>query len=160
MALAEESHAPERPLRRATDAGRATVADRPGDHRRAAAAVARARILLEADIGPDDAAIADALDTGPSAVHRVRQAFAEDGWDDAPARKTPTGRQSRKLDGAQEARRIAAACGEAPDGRARWTLRLLAGRPVELRAVECVGPECGRATPERPTSSRGSASRG
>jgi len=102
--------------------------------KRAAAAITRARILLEADAGPDgeawdDAAIADALDTSPSTTHRVRQAFVEDGSDDALAGKRPTGRQYRKLDGAREARRIAVACGEAPGGRARWTLQLPADRP-------------------------------
>ena len=118
---------------------------------RAAAAITRARILLKADLGPDgdawdDAAIADALDTSPSTVHRVRQAFVEDGLDDALARKTPTGRQYRKLDGAQEARLIALACGEAPDGRTRWTLQLLADRLVELTVVESISPECVRTT--------------
>ncbi len=133
--------------------------------RRAAAAITRACILLKADIGPggdawDDAAIADAFDTSLSTVHRVRQAFVEDGLDAALARKKPTGRQYRKLDGAQEARLIAVACGEAPEGRARWTLQLLADRLVELKVVESIGPECVRTTPKKTTSSRGSASSG
>ena len=133
--------------------------------RRAAAAITRARILLKADAGPDgdawdDDAIADAFDTSLSTVHRVRQAFVEDGLDDALARKKPTGRQYRKLDGAQEARLIAVACGEAPEGRARWTLQLLADRLVELTVVESISPECVRTTLKKTTSSRGSTSSG
>jgi transposase len=132
---------------------------------RAVAVVTRARILLKADSGPDgdawgDDAIADAFDTSLSTVHRVRQAFVEDGLDDALARKKPTGRQYRKLDGAQEARRIAVACGEAPEGRARWTLQRLADRLVELKVVESISPECVRTTLKKTTSSRGSTSSG
>ena len=133
--------------------------------KRAAAAITRARILLKADAGPDgdawdDDVIADALGTSLSTVHRVRQAFVEEGLDAALARKSPTGRPYRKLDGAQEARRIAVACGEAPDGRARWTLQLLADRLVERTVVESISAECVRTTLQKTTSSRGSGSRG
>jgi len=133
--------------------------------KRAAAALTRARILLKADAGPDgeawdDDAIADALGTSLSTVHRVRQASVEDGLDAALARKKPTGRRYRKRDGAQEARRIAVACGEAPRGRVRWTLPLPADRLVELKVVESISPECVRTALQKTTSSRGSASRG
>lgn len=133
--------------------------------RRAAAMITRARILLQADVGPggdawDDERIADAYGTSLSTVHRVRQAFAEEGRDEALARKRPTGRQYRKLDGAREARLIAVACGAAPEGCARWTLRLLADKLVESAVVESISPECVRATLEKTTSSRGSRSSG
>lgn len=133
--------------------------------RRAAAMITRARILLQADVGPegdawDDERIADAYGTSLSTVHRVRQAFVEEGLDEALARKRPTGRQYRKLDGAQEARLIAVACGAAPEGCARWTLRLLADKLVELAVVESISPECVRATLKKTTSSRGSRSSG
>jgi len=133
--------------------------------RRAAAMITRARILLQADVGPggdawDDERIADAYGTSLSTVHRVRQAFVEEGLDEALARKRPTGRQYRKLDGAREARLIAVACGAAPEGCARWTLRLLADKLVELAVVESISPECVRATLEKTTSSRGSRSSG
>lgn len=133
--------------------------------RRAAAMITRARILLRADVGPggdawDDERIADAYGTSLSTVHRVRQAFAEEGRDEALARKRPTGRQYRKLDGAREARLIAVACGAAPEGCARWTLRLLADKLVESAVVESISPECVRATLEKTTSSRGSRSSG
>ena len=61
-----------------------------------------------------DAEIAVALDASESTVHRVRQAFVEQGWEAALARQRPTGRRCRKLDGAQEAQLIALACSAPP----------------------------------------------
>jgi hypothetical protein len=52
----------------------------------------------------------------------------------------PTGRQYRKLDGRQEAKLIALACSDPPGGRGRWTMKLLAGRLVELAVVETIDP--------------------
>jgi transposase len=128
--------------------------------KRAASTMTRARILLKADVGRegeawDDDQIAEALDTSLSTIHRVRQAFVEEGLEEALYRKKPTGRQYRKLDGDQEARLIAVACSKAPEGRSRWTLRLLADKLVELRVVASVSPECVRATLKNTTSSRG-----
>jgi len=119
--------------------------------KRAASIILRARILLRADVGPegdswDDDEIGRALDTSVSTVHRVRQAFVEQGLQESLTRKKPTGRQYRKLDGAQEARLVAIACSEAPRGRARWTMRMLADRMVELEIVESISPECVRTT--------------
>lgn len=133
--------------------------------KRAASTITRARILLKADVGPegeawDDEPIADAFETSLSTVHRVRQAFVEDGLEEALVRKKPTGRQYRKLDGDQEARLIAVACSQAPEGRSRWTLRLLADKLVELQVVESVSPECVRTTLKKTTSSRGFGSSG
>ncbi len=73
---------------------------------RAASVLIHARILLKADVGAggpgwDDARIAEAVECGASTVYRVRQAFVERGLDAALLRKKPTGRQFRKLDGAQ-----------------------------------------------------------
>ncbi len=75
------------------------------------------------------------------------------------ARKVPLPRP-RKLDGAQEARLIALACGPAPEGRARWTLTLLAQRMVELEIVPSLSAECVRSTLKKTNSSRGCASSG
>jgi transposase len=124
--------------------------------KRAAATITRARILLKADVGRegeawDDEQIAEAFDTSLSTVHRVRQAFVEEGLEEALYRKKPTGRQYRKLDGDQEARLIAVACSKAPEGRSRWTLRLLADKLVELQVVESVSPECVRTTLKKTT---------
>ena len=126
----------------------------------AAATLAHARVLLKADQaagGPawPDARIADALDVSLATVHRVRQAFVEEGLEAALHRKRPTGRQYRKLDGAQEAQLVALACSPPPDGRACWTLKLLADRLVELEVVDAISPECVRVTLKKTTSSRG-----
>ena len=90
--------------------------------RRAAAVLTRARILLKADAsegGPawGDGEIAEAVETSLSTVHRVRQAFVEEGLEAALAGKKPTGRQYRKLDGDQEARLVVLACSAPPAGR-------------------------------------------
>ncbi|MBN9524207.1 helix-turn-helix domain-containing protein [bacterium] len=116
-----------------------------------ARAVTRARILLKADAadgGPGwgDAAIAAALDCGRRTVARVRKEFAQAGLEAATRRKRPTGRRYRKLDGEQEARLVAVAGSPAPAGRARWSLRLLAARLVELRVVDAVSSETVRRT--------------
>lgn len=112
-----------------------------------ALALTRARILLKADQadgGPawQDARIAEALEVGHRTVERVRQRFVERGLDAALARK-PQDRPSvpRKLDGRAEAHLIALACSAPPDGRPTWTLKLLAGRLVELEVVESVSYE-------------------
>jgi transposase len=133
--------------------------------KRAASVIVHARILLKADAGAsgpgwEDERIAEAVECGTSTVYRVRQAFVEEGLLAALLRKKPTGRQYRKLDGAQEAHLIALACGAAPEGRGRWTLRLLADRLVELDVVESISPECVRMTLKKTNSSRGCASSG
>src|SRR5919106_5989010 len=133
--------------------------------RAAAAKLLHARILLKADVREGsrcwtDAEIAAALDTSESTVHRVRQAFVEQGWEAALSRQRPTGRQYRKLDGAQEARLVALTCSAPPEGRARWTLQLLADRLVELEVVDTIGRECVRTTLKKMTSSLGRRSSG
>jgi transposase len=117
----------------------------------------RAGILLQADAagepgsGDSDEVVAEAVGASLSTVHRVRQAYVEEGLAAALTRKNPTGRQYRKLDGAQEARLIALACGAPPTGRVRWTLQLLADRLVELKVVDSVSPECVRTTLKKTT---------
>ena len=133
--------------------------------KRAASVLIHARILLKADAGAggpgwDDERIAEAVECGASTVYRVRQAFVEEGLTAALFRKKPTGRQYRKLDGAQEARLIALACGSPPDGRAGWTLRLLADRLVELEIVNSISLECVRTTLKKTNSSRGCGNTG
>jgi transposase len=131
---------------------------------RPAAMRRRAQILLKADAdGPDawtDERIAAHLETSRMTVMRVRQQFAAEGLDATLHRKRPTGRQYRKLDGRQEARLVALACSPAPDGRARWTVELLADRLVELRVVDSIDPATVWRTLKKTTSSRGSSSSG
>jgi transposase len=128
--------------------------------RHAAATATRARILLKADesgAGPGwkDSEIVRALDTSLSTVHRVRQEFVEFGLEAALYRRKSAGHRPRKLDGVQEAHLIALACGPAPEGRARWTLKLLAQRLVELRVVPSLSAECVRTTLKKTNSSLG-----
>jgi transposase len=124
----------------------------------------RAAILLRADAdGPDawtDEAIAEHLETTRITVQRVRQQFSAEGLDATLHRKKPTGRQYRKLDGQQEARLVALACSKAPDGHARWTMKLLADKLVELEVVESIDPATVWRTLQKTTSSRGSSSSG
>jgi transposase len=120
---------------------------RSGKH--PARTLVHARILLKADAaGPgwDDTAIAGALDCGTRTVARVRKKYAEGGLGSALHRKKPTGRQYRKLDGKQEARLVAIACSAPPPGKARWTLKMLADRLVELEVVDAVSDETVRRT--------------
>ena len=113
----------------------------------------RARILPKADAdGPDaasDVRIGRELGCSAMTARRVRRQFAAEGLDATPHRKRPTGRQYRKPDGAQEARLIAIACSPAPDGRVRWTMKLLSERLVELEVVESIDPATVWRTPEK-----------
>jgi transposase len=120
----------------------------------------RARVLLKADHGEggpgwSDAAIAGALDVNPSTVLRVRRQFAREGLAAALERKRPDRVYERALNGEQEARLIAIACSEAPDGADRWSLRLLADELVRLDVVEAISHETVRRTLKKTTSSRG-----
>ncbi len=100
-----------------------------------------ARILLKADQSPDgpgwvDEAIAEAVEVSQPTVSRVRKQYFEEGLEAALNRRPPNREYRRKLDGEQEARLIALACSEPPEGRGRWSLRLLADRLVELEVVD------------------------
>ena len=140
---------------------RQRLADLLSAGKRSALTLTRARILLKADQAPggpawEGAEIAQALDCGLRTVERVRQRFVERGLEAALGRK-PQDRPSRerKLDGRAEARLIALACSEPPDGRAAWTLQLLADKLVELRVVDSVCDETVRRVLKKTRSSRG-----
>ena len=110
----------------------------------------RAQVLLKVDAdGPNwtDEQTAEAFRVRAKTVADIRQRFVEAGLDRALERKEPEEPpRRRKLDGAGEARLIAMACGEPPEGRARWTLRLLAGQLVELAIVDGISHETVRQT--------------
>ena len=102
----------------------------------------RARILLLSNEADDnssktDEEIATVLGVSTSTVVRVRQRFVKEGFEDSLHEKPRPG-QRPKLTGKGEARLIALACSEAPEGRARWTLRLLAHKLVELKVVDSI----------------------
>ena len=126
----------------------------------AAAKRQRAHMLLTADASAEgpawtDAQIAEALEVSVATIHRTRQAYVVQGVEGALERQRPTGRQFRKLDGAQEARLAAIACRPPPEGQARWTLSLLADQMVTLEIVEAMGKETVRRTLKKMPSSRG-----
>ena len=119
-----------------------------------------ARILLKADTnqadgGWTDEAISQALDISVATIERVRQRFVETSLEAALTRQGQQQRKPRRLDGEQEAHLIAITCSEAPEGYARWSLRLLAERMVELDYVERVCHETVRQTLKKTISSLG-----
>jgi hypothetical protein len=110
--------------------------------KRAAQLLTRARILLKADVseageGWSDSRIAEALDTSIPTIERTRRQLVEEGFDAVLTRTyNPNSAPRRIFDGAAEAKLIALACGPAPAGHAKWSLRLLEEKVVELRIVE------------------------
>jgi transposase len=120
----------------------------------------RAQILLKADAGsegsgPTDEQVATALDVSARTIHEVRQRYVEQGLTAAIERKPRVRTTSRKLDGEGEARLIALACGPAPEGFARWTLRLLAKKLVELKIVDTISKDAVRETLKKTSLSLG-----
>lgn len=96
---------------------------------RRARSLAPAFLLLAAD-GAADEQIGAALGPAFATVGRTRKRFAEEG--PGCLNERPRRGQARKLTGKQEAHLVAVACSPPPEGRARWTLRLLADEVVEL----------------------------
>ena len=122
--------------------------------------LAHARVLLKADQGENgpawvDEVIAEAVEVSTDTVARIRQRFVEQGLEAALVRKKQD-RPSRErvLDGSAEARLLAVACSEPPDGRAAWTLTMLADKLVELEVVERVSRESVRRVLKKTPSSR------
>ena len=126
----------------------------------AAQKLVRARILLLADqaeggSAQSDPEIVESLGCGRASVERIRKRFVEDGLDAALNPKPSQRIYERKLDGHAEAHLIALACGTPPEGRSRWTLRLLSDRMVVLEHVESVSYETIRRVLKKTTSRRG-----
>ena len=129
-----------------TDAERQTLQEMLSRGKAAARKLTRARVLLKADAAPaglgwKDEAIAGGLDVGRTTVERVRKLFVEEGLGAALERRKPRRQYRRTLDGDGEAHLIALACSQAPEGRARWTLQLLADRMVQLEYVAAVSKD-------------------
>jgi transposase len=99
----------------------------------------RALIMLKADEGLVDADIVEDVGVGIRTVERVRKRAVLEGVVAALERQKQTApSRSPKLDGRAEAHLVQIACSEPPEGRARWTLSLLAGKLVELEVVDTV----------------------
>lgn len=117
-----------------------------------------ARILLKADESPEgdgwvDERVADAMEVSQPTVARIRRQYFEEGLEAALNRRPPKREYHRKLDGKQEARLVALACPEPPEGQARWSLRLLADKLVELEIVEEISYQTVRRTLKKTLSS-------
>ena len=126
----------------------------------------KARILLKADVadggeGWSDSRIVSALSTSASMVYRVRRQLVEDGFEAVLSRKQrATPAIARIFDGEKEAKLIALACSQPPKGRARWTLRLLEEKVVELAIVDRASDSTIGRTLKKTRSNRIAASNG
>jgi hypothetical protein len=120
-----------------------------------------ARILLlcdqrEGSPRASNEEIARLLGVCRQTVIRTRKRFCQGGLEAALVREYPEERpERRRLDGAGEAQLTTLACSKAPEGYERWTIRMLAGRLVELHVVESISPETVRQTLKKTHSSRG-----
>ena len=102
-----------------------------------ARSLTRARILLLADEGRDDGKIAGTLKVSKSTANRIRKRYCEGGLDFALHEKARSGAPS-KIDGRIEAQLTLLACSEPPDGRSKWTVRLLADKLVEMEVIDSI----------------------
>jgi putative transposase len=119
----------------------------------------RAHLLLLADEGESDEAIAEGLHTSLATVQRTRQRFVEEGFNQALTEHRRRG-ASVKLTGRQEAFLIALACSDPPTGRTRWTMELLTDRLIALRMGESISDETVRLRLKKTRSNRGNANSG
>ncbi len=102
-----------------------------------ARSLTRARILLLADEGKADKESAEALKVSKSTANRIRKRYCEGGLNFALYEKARSGAPA-KIDGKVEAQLTLLACSEPPEGRSKWTLRLLADKLVEMEVVDSI----------------------
>jgi transposase len=119
----------------------------------------RARVLLKAAEGWTDAEICEAFDISRNTSIRVRQVYLEGGLEAVLYDKRQE-RRRQALTGGQAAHLVAIACTPAPTGHDHWTVRLLAGKAVELGFVESISPETMRQLLKKTNSSPGNTSSG
>jgi Homeodomain-like domain len=125
----------------------------------------RARILLAVDRGggrpgQTDAVVAAATQVDARTVARVRAEFAQHGLERALSGRRPVFPPRRKLSDLQEAQVLVLAQSDPPPGHARWSLRLLSARLVELEVVEGICAETVRRTLKKTISSPGGCAHG
>ena len=113
--------------------------------------ILHARVLLKADAGSygeswTDEKIVEAFDIGVRTVERIRERCVTEGLEAALTRREHKRYRPPKLDGKQEAYLVSIACSKAPEGRKRWTLRLLADKMVEMKYVDKLSHEGVRKT--------------
>lgn len=136
-----------------TEAERAQLLELVRKGKAPARKIARAHILLSADGGATDKSIAQSLHLSVPTVQRTRKRFAEGRLEALSERPRPGAKP--KLDGKAEAFLVALACSEAPEGRHRWTVRLLADRMVRLEVVQSLSRETVRRLLKKGISSHG-----
>lgn len=141
-----------------TDAERAELGKLISTGKGAARRLAHARILLKADQGLTDERIAAEVEVGRATVERVRKRFVEEGLAASLDPRRPESPREHKIDGEVEAHLVALACSSPPEGKARWSLRLLADKLVELEYLPEVSHETVRQALKQ-TSSLPGASR-
>ena len=121
---------------------RAKLDDLISKGKASAKAILKARILLKADLGEAgegwaDERIAEALDTNVTMIARVRAKLVNEGFEAVLARKKRETPPIQPIfDGQKQAQLTALACSQPPEGHARWTLRLLAEKVIELEIVD------------------------
>lgn len=134
--------------------------------KRSAPLLTKARILLKADVsvagdGWSDSRIAEALDTSIASIFRTRRQLVEEGFEAVLSRKhNPNSARPRVFDGVAEAKLIALTRSPAPPGCARWSLRLLEQKVVELNIVEKASDNTIGRTLKKTRSNRISSSNG
>ncbi len=117
-------------------------------------------ILINSDEGPhgqklSNEQIAQVLQINTKTVERIKERFVEEGFDQCMDRKPYPKKGPLKTDGDFEAHLIALSCSEAPEGYARWSLRLLADKMVELKYAESISHESVRQVLKKTKSNRG-----
>ena len=124
-----------------TDTERAELRKLISSGKGAARRLTHARILLKADQGLPDRRIAAEVEVGHATIERVRRRFVEEGLEASLDPRRPDNPREHKIDGEVEAHLIALACSVPPSGHARWTLRLLADKLVELEYLPSISHE-------------------
>lgn len=129
-----------------TEAERQELTELISKGRIAARKQTHARILLQCDESgaipvKTDQTIAASLNISTRSIERIRQSFVEEGLESALNPKVQKNRRPKKLDGAAEAFLVATVCMDAPEGRAAWTMQLLADKLVECKIVDTISDE-------------------
>lgn len=143
-----------------TDSERASLRKLLTSGKGAARRLTHARILLKADQGRSDQSIVEDVEVGHTTVERVRRRFVEEGFEAALDPRRSEKPREHKIDGEVEAHLIAVACSAPPPGRARWTLRLLADKIVELEYLATVSHETVRQSLKKTNWHPGASSNG
>lgn len=119
-----------------------------------------AYILLNSDQGEygdkiSGRHISHVLKISERMIDRVKQRFVEEGFDACLERKPMSRTKEKKVDGELEAQLIAISCSEAPEGFAKWSLRLLADKMVEMKYIESISHETIRKVLKKTNLNRG-----